>query len=192
MSKIIWCDIDCVVADIGGFLLNVIQRTNPSIIKFEDMKYYDMEDYGLTGKQVKDMLQSKEYLVALKTAPIIEGSVEGINELYNSGKIINFLTFRPKINGIEKDTYKWLMEAGIKFNNIFYEKNKLELILDIGVGPMIEDRPEMLYLLNENKIPAVCCPQPWNESVSGEYIHRLPWTKTEGYSDTISSYLKKI
>ncbi len=192
MDKVVYWDCDGVFADLEPILLGWVRKINPSVKKITS---YNMGSHGLTQEKLNAHLQSKAFARQIRTMNSLDGSIEGLNKLFNFLDESNILTFRNDeggfYQGIEEDTSDWFELEGGKYNNLFFEKYKAEFINERRIGMLVEDSPYNIKSANKLGIPCICVPHGYNTEVKESPLVRIRnWTDDGSGKPTIEECVR--
>jgi hypothetical protein len=189
MKRIVWVDIDGTIGDSGPDFLKYAQRIDPRVKRLTS---YDLMQFGVSRKIMKEFLNSEEYAEDIKNLRPIVGAIEGINELYDLGYIINFLTARNAYNGIKEDTLAWLEKQGVRHNDLIFDEEKLLIIGENSKNPMIEDSPYEIGSLSGHGVPCICVKRDYNPTVEdSKLVKRLSWIEAKTNKETVTEYIQR-
>lgn len=155
-------DIDGVIADCEGKFCEDFGTDNRHLYDF--CVRYPKVDPEL----IKEWLLNPETYRDL--TPIF-GGITLLNEFKSRGFHILLLTARDK--SLLKVTTDWLKKYHINYDEIYFGKNKVEIIRDYQhlnankkISVVVDDSYDNCKTLRSNfKFPVVCWKQPWNNYV---------------------------
>lgn len=174
MEKIIWVDLDEVLAELMDYLLYYhdykIAWKKVTKEKIEDYYIHHMVEYDIS---IEDAIQwfrkplSLDYDLELK---VVEWAMEGLEKLKNKWYKLKIVTARPE-NLFWDYTRKWVLKhypnmfEDIVFANHFTweDKSKSELCKKHNICYMIEDNPDYALELADNWIVTYLLEKPWNK-----------------------------
>ena len=154
---------------------------------------YDIREmYGLSEKQ-EFRIGLKYFFKYCKKWPPREGAVEVIERLNADGHQLYEITARKfvtKKNLLGKYSkyllFRWYKRHGMRFKEIILcseehsPEEKLAGCIRSGVTLMIEDKPEVVELLDKNNIRVLMFDAPYNREVKGENVTRVKsWEEVE-------------
>lgn len=176
MQKIIWVDLDEVLAEFVDYALKHHDyKISWKTVKRDDIvNYYihRMVEYDLDAKQAMErfrtaMLEDKDKLEVLP----VTWAIEWLKKLKDKGYILKIVTARVS-DLFWEYTQKWIDKH---YPNIFEEivfanhslakedKSKSELCKEHWIFHMIEDNPDYALDLAENGILTYLLEKPWNK-----------------------------
>ncbi len=154
---------------------------------------YDVREmYGLSEKQ-EFRIGLKYFFKYCKKWPPREGAVEVIERLNSEGHQLyeitarKFVTKKNMLGWYSKHLlFRWYKRHGMHFKEIILcseehsPEEKLAGCIRSGVTLMIEDKPEVVELLNKNNIRVLMFDAPYNREVKGENVMRVKsWGEVE-------------
>lgn len=154
------CDIDGVVADFTGAVGEWVERT----YGYKPIDPIDCWDWFLQYPDGKMVWRSvwnrgvRDEGLLLQCKPV-DGALEGIQSLLDSGVDVEFVTHRHGDDeAIVEDTFQWLDWCGFGDLPVHFLENKWELGADIYVDDKPATIAELLHLGHN----AALFTQPWN------------------------------
>lgn len=175
MTKIIWIDIDEVLAELLDFVLEYHDYLlDWKIVSRDDIiDYYvhNMEDNNLTKQEWVDWF--RKWLFSDKdlwVKPII-WAMSKLEYFKNKWYVLKIVTARPKDlfeeyteKWIEKN-YSWMFEEILYINNITLNDNKTkwDICIEHWINYMVEDNPDYALELAESWVITYLLEKPWNK-----------------------------
>lgn len=155
--------------------------------------------YGISVKQ-ELLIGLKYFFRYCKKCPPREGAVEVIGRLNAEGHQLyeitarKFVTKKTMLGKYSKHLLmKWYKRYGMHFAKIILcseehsPEEKLAGCIRSGVTLMIEDKPEVVELLDKNNIRVLMFDAPYNREVTGENVTRVKsWAEVERIIQEIS------
>ena len=161
--KKIMCDMDGVLAEFDTLFDAFVQKHLPDVGKPLQNVYRFRDRYPKYSDKINGLFsrfaKSGGFLEARPTP-----SCEKVNELNAT-----ILTKRPK--SASEDTYAWLKEHGIKFNNIIITTDKSQYINQTVV--LFEDHPVYIMPFAEAGVRCYLFDHPFNRHIKHENIIRV-------------------
>ncbi len=167
MSYRIAIDIDSVIADTTGTIVNFLREEYEYSITIEDFKQYRIED----NESVEHLhaLRALEwfYSCGAKDVPVINGARDYIEALSENNYVLLF-TSRPK--RLIDDTIAWLMKNGILYNDLLFveAKRKASYAVDNLIDLVIEDRLDTALECAQHGVMVFLIEYPWNVGAETE------------------------
>ncbi|MCK5149218.1 bifunctional metallophosphatase/5'-nucleotidase [bacterium] len=173
MNKIIYVDMDDVLAETGRMLVQVVEEQFDRIVPFESITDFDLaQSFDLNETQLEQLFDEIHRSEILMNVDVLQGSIEALHNWHDSGYQIHILTGRPAYT---RDTsIAWLQQKGIPFDSF-------EIVDKYGRQPdnaqalslsdlqkrkycfCIEDSPDMAIFLSEKmNAPVALIDRPWN------------------------------
>ena len=176
----IWLDIDETLASTVSWLIAYAQSRWQllHIRSIEDIRKHDASWLGsdITPEEVSDLWEGygRSTLSPRDVAPV-EYAIEGVKELYESGKTLSIITARSSHEPWKVErTLRWVRwyfayieDADIHFVNHFTDemKPKSEVCHEIWVSIMIDDSMENAHELCLSGIACILMEKPWNRDI---------------------------
>lgn len=151
-------DICGVIADIGPSLEKILSKRQGRQVKKEEIITYNLKHMGVESHEYKDIF-NKDFYTNLKP---IKDAIDIINCLYDKN-YISLITSRNQYSEVMKDTFDWLIDNGILFDNLIQSDNKVEPMKSEELDFLIDDHFGTCYNLAKNKINSYLFEQPWNK-----------------------------
>jgi 5'(3')-deoxyribonucleotidase len=153
MSRKIYLDIDGVVADIVG---RIVQ------LGFPIPKTYTFQEYNKTDRlYLKNLFDTPNFNLSLNVLPSAKDAVDLLEKLDLFG---GFLTSRTSSKEVITSTKKWLTNHGFS-DNVIFRKDKHEYLKEVNALGIVEDNPLIVPLLKKYNIVYVIVSCPYNEGV---------------------------
>ncbi|MEC5425496.1 HAD family acid phosphatase [Virgibacillus sp. C22-A2] len=135
------------------------------------------EPFGLTEDQGKEMWNSSLEEIYFTTCPPFTGAVETLQELYNQGHEIYYITARPKEHG--ERTKDWMKQQGfpIQDERFFYgmkDDEKINIIQQLKLDYYVDDKPAVLNTLTGEPVKLIVKDQSYNQDLDMDRI--VTWT----------------
>lgn len=163
-------DIDGVIADIGQGLEKLLSKRLNREVKSEEITQYDLSYMGVKSKELKQIFNKDFY----KNLPVIEGARETLSCLYPDN-YISLVTSRNQYPEVMRDTFNWLIDNGILFDNLVQSTNKAEAMRNENLDFLIDDYFVTCRNLAKEGIDSFLFEQPWNREIKRktamEYKH---------------------
>lgn len=162
-------DIDGVLNPFHHYVRKFVKKKMD--IDTPECEYDFMSIMGLKTEEQKDMFY-KTYKSELMDMPAHENASDVLSFLKRNGHSIHVITARPLLSA--RKTRMWLDKNKIYYDEILFETGtKAQACKERRVDVMIEDAPLNLSVLNEERIPTFHFLQPYNVSITGEYLIRV-------------------
>lgn len=169
---LIGVDMDNVLMDISRPFCRFLKRAYNIDLRHEDIYTFDIwEILGVTRGRVNEMFSEYYQSHEFRGMQPIEGSQEGVSELWNEGHDLFDITSRPSelimptLKTLERDFQNRFV--GIQFTRYHLNPNdaptKGDVCRKLGVDIMIEDSLGFAVECAENGTPVLLLDQPWNQ-----------------------------
>lgn len=170
LYKRIGIDIDGVITDIGSGLEKLLSQRLNRVVKKDEITNYDLKHMGVDSSELNKIFNHEFY----KNLPVIENTREILYCLYDNN-YISLITARDQYPEVMKDTFDWLIDNGILFDNLTQSANKIEVIKKENLDFLIDDYYVTCKNLANNGVDSLLFGQPWNRGVektsTSEYKH---------------------
>jgi hypothetical protein len=160
---IIGFDIDDTVADGMSVFLPTQNKHFGVNLKEEDINGDIHELYGVTKKELLQYFVDSAPILLPKLKPL-PYSVEMVNQLYDSGHTIYFVTARPEFNS-KQITIDWLKKYGFKYHGLYFDGHKVKHCLDLGVEIFVDDMSYIVENMYSHGISSIFVDSPKNRVV---------------------------
>lgn len=171
-------DVDGTMTDISGFMLK--NGTKYFGREASEPAAFDVDEMFAVTHEERTAFWKKYLLRYCTKEPIVSCAAETIRKLHEDGHRICIVTSRVFTTHRGPDGMlfrhmlrRWLRKRGVVYDDIvFCEESgeaKLTECRRLGVGVMIDDKPENLITISE-EIPVIAHPMPWNKGMKEERI----------------------
>lgn len=152
--RVVVLDLDDTCVGFSEFLCTVSNRINGTTFIESDIKEWELP------RELHELFKRFENHGMYNELPILPGVEDAINHfsLVKGHKII-FLTARPDRFG--EDTYLYLLNRGIKFDELIFEKDKVKALRTISkkyhISLFVDDKLQTIEEVNEKcRVDCVC------------------------------------
>jgi uncharacterized HAD superfamily protein len=153
-------DLDGVVVDLVTALLGFLSSECGRKISYGDINCYDIGvALNLGDRMHKIWAQAYQGEVLLNAKPVA-GAIEGLNKL--EGHRIIFVTSRPAF--VKSKTESWLNKYNVRYEKIYFDVNKNELVQGEDIDLLIEDCLEHAVNIALKGVKTILLNQPWNQT----------------------------
>jgi uncharacterized HAD superfamily protein len=162
-------DLDNVISDTDCKIRQLVREKYGIGSKRNNIINFNYEDcLPITKEQAGEVLNDfhKYHIKDLRLIPGAKQSLSAIKEYY---KII-IATQRPILT--EQDTYEWIRLKGISNEDIFFVKNKTDL-LALDARWFIDDKWENAIEIAQNNRDVLLFDRPWNRKKTNKPIVRV-------------------
>lgn len=175
-SKIkVLIDLDDTVFDFAPYYINIVNQcfslnlTKEQIVHYRVSNLKPLKEKNIDSNHIHNTLRKLSNKPEFTNMPLIEGFYEFYEMITNGFKDIDrvyFVTSRSAdfYDDHEKKTMQNLENRGIIYNknNLIFEHNKENIVIEKSIGLVMEDNPEILIKFNNN-IYKIINNQPWNQ-----------------------------
>lgn len=165
MNKIVCFDVDGVLADFEGKLVNVLESEfgdiatkNRNLFSIEDR----FENHPEIIRRAQLYINTPNFYRNLEP---IKDMILLANELIGFKVGVMYLTSRPQTH--EEVTRRWLQKHTENYSEslgLFCGvENKADFLLDVNAQYLIDDNPKEITRCKKSKIPVLVWSQEWNE-----------------------------
>jgi len=160
---IIGFDIDDTVADGMSVFLPTQNKYFGVNLKEEQINGEIHKLYGLSKEQLLQYFvdSAPELLPKLKPLPY---AVEMVNQLYDKGHTIYFITARPEFNS-KNLTIDWLSKYGFQYHGLYFDGHKVNHCLDLGIEVFVDDMNYIVENTYAHGITSIFVDAPKNRVV---------------------------
>ncbi len=160
---IIGFDIDDTIADGISVFLPTQNKHFGVNLKEEQLNGDIHELYGVTKKELLQYFvdSGPELLPKLKPLPY---AVEMVNQLYDQGHTIYFITARPEFNA-KQITIDWLQKYGFKYHGLYFDGHKIQNCLYLGIEIFVDDMSYIVENTYAHGITSIFVDAPKNRVV---------------------------
>ncbi len=132
------------------------------------------EPFGLTDAEGKAMWENFLEEIYFTDCPVYPDAVETLRTLEREGHEIYYITARPEKYTIR--TREWLKEKGFPVvNDRFYcgmkDEEKVDIIKKLELDFYVDDKPAVLYTLENLQTTLIVKDQPYNEGLKLERLY---------------------
>ena len=170
-------DIDDVICSFRSYFNDWLYKTYNIRINKDSTSYYsskEVKDYGMSPEGVFEVFMQNNELLNI---PLIENTVNLINELKEKGFYIQLLTSRPDNNlKCKYQTYMWLNNNNVCYDNLSfaYEKyiwvSKQDYYTSGDVKFAIDDSPKHAMEYATHDVKVLMPDFPYNKNARHENI----------------------
>ena len=160
---IIGFDIDDTVADGMSVFLPTQNKYFGVNLKEEDVNGDIHKLYGITKEELLQYFIDSAPILLPKLKPL-PYSVEMVNQLYDDGHTIYFVTARPEFNS-KKITIDWLNKYEFKYHGLYFDGQKTKHCLDLGVEVFVDDMNYIVENMYSHGITSIFVDAPKNRVV---------------------------
>jgi len=154
MTRKVYLDIDGVVADLVGYLVD---------LGFPVPKTYTFEEYDQKDRiYLKNLFDTPKFTLNLKILP---KALDAIEFLDKNNLFGGFLTSRTPSEAVISSTKKWLEKNGLGGYKVIFRKDKHEFLKNENALGIVEDNPLIVPDLKRYKINYVLVSYPYNEGI---------------------------
>lgn len=165
-SNIIGVDIDGVISDIAGHLVQYAKSMYGCMITVEGITSENVETCSdLSADDVRGIFSTPLFFQSIPALPTAK---DALNQLVRTGWKVVLMTDRFWYPEIQEDTLSWLKENNIPFHSILYV-NKTEKAVwsgKMGIKYFIEDQLSNANLLSEVCNDVFLIDRPYNKGVT--------------------------
>ncbi len=175
MTKIIWVDLDEVLAELVDYCLYYhdykINWKEITREKIEDYYIHHMVEYDISLEQAIDWFRKPLFDDFNLEVKKVIWAIDVLKKLKNKSYILKIITARPW-DLFWEYTKKWVEKHYPNiFNEIIFanhftwkDKTKSEICKDHWIKNMIEDNPDYALELAKNWIKTYLLEKPWNKN----------------------------
>ena len=176
-------DTDGVLTDMSGYFMEIgkkLLNREPT-----NLFAYNIEEMYSVSKSEKIRYGLYLFVNYCKNCPPRSGTARVLKQLHKDGHELHEVTARkfvtmknPVGSYSRKMLMDWYKKHELEFDSIVFcsEKNtsieKSKACKDLGIGVMVEDRPEIASCLSQNGINVLLFDAPYNQELHGEKIIR--------------------
>lgn len=161
-NKIIVCDIDDVLRDFNGKVLEIYNKENHTHYTMQDIKEFDNTKNLPLIKDFKHWLFN-HHKVLTQGRPI-QYNINALNELYKTNTIV---LATNQFEMTEDLTAQWIGEHRVPYHALFFGKDKWLLKGDMIIDDKVSNVQKFVYH-NPGSI-GYLIDQPWNRIVTTPY-----------------------
>lgn len=156
-------DIDDTVADGNRYFVQALNKYLNRDLKYEDVRGRLNESYGVDQSVLDAFFKDlgDKFLTELKP---LEGAVESVNNLYDAGHQIIFITARHQNNN--EATKRWLSDNGFRYHKLIHSETKIQEALDEKIDLFVDDHPKIIENMAKTRIPAIFVDLPKNVDIA--------------------------
>jgi uncharacterized HAD superfamily protein len=175
-------DVDGTIYQSGAVkLLNKKFQTN---VSHKDITHFYITDHFGMSREEGNHWWDENYEQIYSVGDPMEGAVEALTQIYNSGHEIHIVSARDPI--ALDVTERWVRKHGIPHHSIQVgAQDKGEVAVRLGLDIAIEDDPRYIIQLID-RIPVIVPDALYNQELRSANIHRMHhWNEVPGILDSL-------